>query len=72
MCVGSRARLRADAGCRAAARAVFSVARSTLGYRSGLQPRDAPALVVMRELAGQYLRYGYRKIRIFSRAGESR
>ena len=45
--------------------AVFSVARSTLGYQARLQQRDAPALAVMRELAGQYPRYGYRKIRIF-------
>ena len=45
--------------------AVLSVARSTLGYQSRLQQRDAPALAVMRELAGQYPRYGYRKIRIF-------
>ena len=66
MRAGSRSRLRADVGCRAAARApVLSVARSTLGYQSRLQQRDAPALAVMRELAGQYPRYGYRKIRIF-------
>ena len=45
--------------------AVLSVARSTLDYQSRLQQRDAPALAVMRELAGQYPRYGYRKIRIF-------
>ena len=45
--------------------AVLSVARSTLGYVSRLRQRDAPALVVMRELAGQYPRYGYRKIRVF-------
>ena len=44
--------------------AVLSVARSTLGYQSRLQQRDAPVLAVMRELAGQYPRYGYRKIRI--------
>ena len=45
--------------------AVLSVARSTLGYESRLRQRDAPALAVMRELAGQYPRYGYRKIRVF-------
>ena len=45
--------------------AVLSVARSTLGYVSRLRQRDAPALAVMRELAGQYPRYGYRKIRVF-------
>lgn len=50
--------------------ALLSVARSTLGYQSRLAVRDAPALVVMRELAGQYPRYGYRRIRIFlQRAG---
>ena len=45
--------------------AVLSVARSTLGYESRLRQRDAPALAVMRALAGQYPRYGYRKIRVF-------
>ena len=45
--------------------AVLSVARSTLGYESRLRQRDAPALAVMRELAGQYPRYGYRKILVF-------
>ena len=50
--------------------AVLSIARSTLGYRSRLVVRDAPALQAMRELAGQYPRYGYRRIRIFlHRAG---
>ena len=36
--------------------AVLSVARSTLGYESRLRQRDAPALAVMRERAGQYPR----------------
>jgi putative transposase len=50
--------------------AVLSVARSTLGYQSRLAVRDAPALQAMRDLAGQYPRYGYRRIRIFlHRAG---
>lgn len=50
--------------------ALLSVARSTLGYQSRLIARDAPALAVMRELASQYPRYGYRRIRIFlKRAG---
>ena len=50
--------------------AVLSIARSTLGYRSRLAVRDAPALQAMRDLAGQYPRYGYRRIRIFlQRAG---
>jgi putative transposase len=45
--------------------ALLSVARSTLGYQSRLVARDAPALAAMRELASQYPRYGYRRIRIF-------
>jgi len=45
--------------------ALLSVARSTLRYESRLVSRDAPALTAMRELAGQYPRYGYRRIRIF-------
>ena len=45
--------------------ALLSVARSTLGYESRLVIRDGPALKAMRELAGQYPRYGYRRIRIF-------
>ena len=45
--------------------AVLSVARSTLGYQSRLVARDTAALTAMRELAGQYPRYGYRRIRIF-------
>ena len=45
--------------------AVLSVARSTLGYVPRLRRRDTPALAVMRELAGQYPQYGYRKIRVF-------
>jgi putative transposase len=50
--------------------ALLSVARSTLGYTSRLAARDAPAVTTMRELAGQYPRYGYRRIRIFlKRAG---
>ena len=50
--------------------AILSVARSTLGYQSRLVARDAPVLQAMRELAGQYPRYGYRRIQIFlQRAG---
>jgi len=45
--------------------ALLSVARSSVGYVSRLQARDAPAVGAMRDLAGQYPRYGYRKIRIF-------
>ena len=45
--------------------ALLSVARSSVGYASRLAVRDAPALAVMRELADQYPRFGYRRIRIF-------
>ncbi len=52
--------------------ALLSVARSTLGYQSRLVARDASALTAMRDLAGQYPRYGYRRIRIFlKRAGHA-
>lgn len=44
--------------------ALMSVARSTLHYESRLVKRDAPALAVMRELAAQYPRYGYRRIQV--------
>jgi len=45
--------------------ALLSVARSGLGYESVLAKRDAPVVSVMRELAGQYPRYGYRRIQVF-------
>jgi putative transposase len=45
--------------------ALLSVARSTVGYTSRLAARDALALTVMRRLADEYPRYGYRRIRIF-------
>ncbi len=45
--------------------ALLSVARSTVGYESKLAQRDAPAVAVMRELASQYPRYGYRRIQVF-------
>lgn len=49
---------------------LVGVARSTLGYRSKLEARDAPALAAMKPLALQYPRYGYRRIRVFlERAG---
>ena len=44
--------------------ALMSVARSTLHYESRLIKRDAPAVAVMRELAAQYPRYGYRRIQV--------
>jgi len=43
----------------------LSVARSTLGYQSRLDERDALVLVHMKELAAQYPRYGYRRIQVF-------
>jgi putative transposase len=45
--------------------ALLSVARSSVGYESKLVQRDAPAVAVMRELAAQYPRYGYRRIQVF-------
>jgi putative transposase len=45
--------------------ALLSVARSAMGYESRLARRDAPVLAVMRELAAQYPRYGYRRIQVF-------
>lgn len=45
--------------------ALMSVSRSTLRYESRLAKRDAPAIAVMREVAGQYPRYGYRRVQVF-------
>lgn len=45
--------------------ALLGVARSTIGYESKRVQRDAPAVTVMRELAAQYPRYGYRRIQVF-------
>jgi putative transposase len=45
--------------------ALLSVARSTVGYQSRVEARDAPAVAAMRELAAQYPRYGYRRIQVF-------
>ena len=45
--------------------ALMTVARSALRYESRLVQRDAPAVTVMRELAAQYPRYGYRRIQVF-------
>ena len=36
-----------------------------MGYESKLGQRDAPAVAVMKELALQYPRYGYRRIQVF-------
>ncbi len=45
--------------------ALLQIARSTIGYESTLVKRDAPVLAVMRELAAQYPRFGYRRIQVF-------
>ena len=45
--------------------ALMSVARSTLGYRLRMVEKDAPVLSAMRELSGQYPRFGYRRIMVF-------
>lgn len=50
--------------CRRAC-ALLSVARSGLGYRSRMADKDAAVIPKMKELAAQYPRYGYRRIRIF-------
>jgi putative transposase len=44
---------------------LLKVAHSALGYRSRKAEKDAPVLGLMGELARQYPRYGYRRIRIF-------
>ena len=44
---------------------LVKVGRSALRYRSRMVERDAPVLARMSELAAQYPRYGYRRIRIF-------
>lgn len=44
---------------------LLSVSRSSLCYELRMPGKDAPALRAMRELSGQYPRYGYRRIRIF-------
>ena len=46
---------------------LLDIARSGLGYRSVRAARDAPTLEAMQRLAGQYPRYGYRRIRVFLR-----
>src|ERR1035438_7250071 len=45
--------------------ALLSVARSTVGYQPRLRLRDGPAVAVMRGLAAQDPRYGYRRIQVF-------
>lgn len=50
--------------CRRAC-ALVQVARSSLRYRSRLETKDEAVKARMRELAAQYPRYGYRRVRIF-------
>jgi len=45
--------------------ALLSVARSGVGYVSRLAAKDAPVVKAMRELAGQYPRFGYRMVMPF-------
>lgn len=45
--------------------ALMSVARSTLGYESRLAAKDAPVKQAMHRLAGEYPRFGYRRINVF-------
>ena len=45
--------------------ALLQVARSTIGYASALDKRDAPVVEAMRELSAQYPRFGYRRIQVF-------
>ena len=45
--------------------ALLQVARSTIGYESKLDKRDAPVLTAMSELSAQYPRFGYRRIQVF-------
>jgi putative transposase len=45
--------------------ALLQVARSTIGYESALDKRDAPVIEAMRELSAQYPRFGYRRIQVF-------
>jgi putative transposase len=45
----------------------MSVARSSLRYASKRAAADGAALGAMRELAQQYPRYGYRRVRVFLR-----
>ena len=46
---------------------LIGIARSGLEYQSVRAERDTPTLEAMKRLAGQYPRYGYRRIRVFLR-----
>jgi len=43
---------------------LFSVARSSLAYRSRLAVKDAPVIEAMRRLSSQYPRFGYRRMQV--------
>lgn len=45
--------------------ALLSIARSTAKYQCRMPLRDGPLINQMRDLAGQYPRYGYRRIHVF-------
>jgi len=52
--------------------ALFSVARSTLGYESRLEVKDAPVVEAMQQLSLQYPRFGYRRIHVMlARQGQA-
>jgi putative transposase len=57
--------LRGRGLCLRRACALLSIARSTVAYASELARKDEPIVSAMRELAGQYPRYGYRRIQVF-------
>ena len=46
---------------------LMEIARSGLTYHSVRAQRDVPVMEAMKRLAGQYPRYGYRRIRVFLR-----
>jgi len=46
---------------------LVGIARSCLCYELRLPAKDAPVIEAMKNLSGQYPRYGYRRIRIFLR-----
>jgi len=48
--------------------ALLSVARSTLGYPSRMDERDREPIECLRELARQYPRWGYRRMRVMAAA----
>lgn len=47
------------------ATALLRVARSSLKYKSKKAAADAPVIARMKELAGQHVRFGYRRIQVY-------